>query len=132
MRYFFNLGGEFSVDDPDGVELPDIKLAREHATAMAIGLMRRTKLFREGSGRWVVKVTDEEGREVIVVPFQQASGFANSQQETDQTSLLGQLSWRCQLHIGKQLASEYPLVANRQLPKHFGDLLDRLESRVPG
>jgi hypothetical protein len=128
MRYFFNLGGELPVDDPDGTELPDIESVRQHAISMAETLMRRTRLFRDGPDRWAVQVTDDDGHEVLIVPFREASAFAmNAAQQTDRAVFRGQLGWKTQLQLGKQMGNDYQSIANEDLPRYLSDLLDRLE-----
>jgi hypothetical protein len=128
MRYFFNLRGELSVDDPDGAELPDLPGVRQHAVAMAEALMRRTRIFREGRDRWAVQVTDLEGREILVVPFSETSAAMESGQQGARSAFLGKLGWKTQLHLGKQMASNYPAIADQTIPEYLLVLLHRLDS----
>ena len=128
MRYFFNLRGELPVDDPDGAELPDLASVRQHAIAMAEALMRRTRIFREGRDRWAVQVTDPEGREVMVVPFRESPAVARgSGQQGARSAFLGKLGWKTQLHLGKQMATNHPIIADQTLPEHLLALLHRLK-----
>jgi hypothetical protein len=125
-RYFFNLAGEPQVDDPEGKELPDVETARRHAVAVAHALMRRTKIFREDQGKWAVQVTDDEGQEVLTVPFREASVMAVDDMRTNGASFEGQLGWKIQLHIGKQIATAYRPILEEELPDRLGILLSQL------
>ena len=130
-RYFFNLAGEHAVDDPDGMELPDVAMARLHAVEMAQALMRRSKLFRGDPTRWGVQLTDTEGREVALIPFSEASMLgANSKAGNEQAAFGGRLGWKVQLHLGKEMATADREILDRELPERFRDLLVRLE-KVP-
>ena len=73
-RYFFNVrhkpGPEGLADDPDGDEIAEPGMVREHARAMARDLIARTRL--DSISNWfacVFEVTDEQGHAVTTVPF---------------------------------------------------------------
>jgi hypothetical protein len=125
-RYFFNLAGEPPVDDPEGKELPNIETVRRHAVAVAHALMRRTKIFREDQSRWAVQVTDVEGHEVLTVPFCEASVMAVDDMRTNGAAFEGQLGWKIQLHIGKQMATAYSAILDEELPDRLDALLEKL------
>ena len=129
-RYFFNLAGEPPVDDPQGAELPDLASAREHAIAVAHALMRRTKIFREQQARWAVQVTDSDGREVLAVPFCEASGAEVDEKRVNGAAFEGQLGWKIQLHIGRQMASAYQPLLEEELPDDLNALMQRLQERT--
>src|SRR5262249_44449672 len=61
-RYYFNLIGEHSVDDPDGLDLADEATARLHAVELAQALMRRTRLFRINPEQLSMQLVDADGR----------------------------------------------------------------------
>src|SRR3954471_19845225 len=69
-RYFFHFssrGGE-RVQDPDGMDLADLRVAHRHA----MKLIRRTALFtsRQWNAReWAVEVADESRQTLLVVLF---------------------------------------------------------------
>jgi hypothetical protein len=131
-RYFFNLAGEPPVDDPQGTELPDLASVREHAIAVAHALMRRTKIFREQQAQWAVQVTDSDGREVLAVPFCEASGAKVDEKRVNGAAFGGQLGWKIQLHIGRQMAAAYQPVLGEKLPDDLNALLHRLQQRTDG
>jgi hypothetical protein len=130
-RYFFNLAGDPPVDDPEGQELPDLEAVHRHAVAVAHALMRRTRIFREDQAKWAVQVTDDEGREVLAVPFRDASVMVVDDMRTNGAAFGGQLGWKIQLHIGKQIAQAYSPMLEEQLPDRLDFLLDQLQ-RFPG
>src|ERR1700674_2429541 len=118
-RYFFNLAGDPPVDDPEGMELPDAATAHQHAIAVAHALMQRTKIFREDQARWAVQVTDEDGHQVLAVPFGEASALMVNGGRADRNAFDGQLGWKVQLHIGKQMAVAYREILGEELPERF-------------
>lgn len=131
-RYFFNLAGEPPVDDPQGTELPDLASVREHAIAVAHALMRRTKIFREQQARWAVQVTDSDGREILAIPFCEASTAEVDEPRVNGAAFGGQLGWKIQLHIGRQIATGYQSVLEEDLPDSLNSLLTRLRERTAG
>jgi hypothetical protein len=127
-RYFFNLAGDPPVDDPQGTELGDLDAVHKHAIAVAHALMRRTKIFREHQAQWSVRVTDGDGREVIAVPFSEASAADVDEARVNGVAFAGQLGWKIQLHIGKQMVPTYQPVLEEELPDRLAVLLSRLQA----
>ena len=70
-RFFFHLRDGDSVDDPDGMYLPDVRTARLEAIRSARDIMaedvRRGKLDLSFS----IEVTDEQGEPILAVPFRE-------------------------------------------------------------
>jgi len=71
-RYFFDcLSDHEIVADDHGVNLPDLKAAREHALRTAWRLIAagsKTDDWR----RWTVDISDESGEPMLVIPFSEA------------------------------------------------------------
>ena len=73
-RFFFNVHHRSGPDgvalDPDGDEMADVAMVREHALAVARDLIARTHL--DSVSNWfdcAFEITDEHGRAVMTVPF---------------------------------------------------------------
>ena len=71
-RFFFHIRDGESVDDPDGVYLPDARTARMEALRSARDIMaedvRRGQLHLSS---WI-EVTDQNGEAIFAVPFAEA------------------------------------------------------------
>ncbi|MER8428391.1 hypothetical protein [Mesorhizobium sp. M0633] len=78
LRYFLNVRyrGRM-IPDAEGDELPDDEALRAHALANARDLVFRTRMYTIRS--WFdcsFEVTDESGRVVLVMPFDEVLGPA--------------------------------------------------------
>ena len=125
-RYYFNLIGEHSVDDFDGLDLADEATARLHAVELAQALMRRTRLFRVS-----MQLVDPERREVAVIPFSEAAKLgAGCRTVNGRTDFTGRLDFKVQLQLGKEMAKAESDILELEIPQQFRDLLMRLE-QVP-
>ena len=131
-RYYFNLIGEHSVDDLDGLELADEATARLHAIELAQALMRRTRLFRENPERWSMQLLDAERHEIAVIPFFEAVKLgAGCRTVNGRTDFAGRLDFKVQLQLGKEMAKADRDILELEIPEQFRDLLTRLEDVVP-
>ena len=131
-RYYFNLIGEHSVDDLDGLDLIDEATARLHAIELAQALMRRTRLFRENPERWSMQLLDAERREIAVVPFAGAVKLgAGCRTVNGRTDFAGRLDFKVQLQLGKEMAKADRDILELEIPEQFRELLTRLEQAVP-
>ncbi len=72
-RYFLHVreAGDL-VEDPDGVDFPDVAAARMEAVAAAREIM--AEHIRKGLdvSSWSFEVVDEDGRLIMSVPFSEA------------------------------------------------------------
>jgi hypothetical protein len=131
-RYYFNLIGEHSVDDLDGLDLLDEATARLHAIELAQALMRRTRLFRLNPERWSMQLLDNERREIAVIPFVEALKLgAGCRTVNGRTDFAGRLDFKVQLQLGKEMAKADHDMLDLEIPEQFRDLLMRLEQVVP-
>ena len=131
-RYYFNLIGEHSVDDLDGLDLIDEATARLHAIELAQALMRRTRLFRENPERWSMQLLDAERHEIAVVPFAGAVKLgAGCRTVNGRTDFAGRLDFKVQLQLGKEMAKADHDILELEIPEQFRELLTRLEQAVP-
>ncbi|MBV9428256.1 MAG: hypothetical protein JO084_11070 [Bradyrhizobiaceae bacterium] len=131
-RYYFNLIGEHSVDDLDGLDLADEATARLHAIELAQALMRRTRLFRENPERWSMQLLDAERHEVAVIPFCEAVKLgAGCRTVNGRTDFAGRLDFKVQLQLGKEMAKADNDILDLEIPEQFRDLLTRLADVVP-
>ena len=127
-RYYFNLIGEHSVDDFDGLDLADEATARLHAVELAQALMRRTRLFRLNPEQWSMQLVDGERREVAVIPFAEAATLgAGCRTVNGRTGFAGRLDYKVQLQLGKEMAKADRDIVELEMPQEFRDLLMRLE-----
>jgi len=127
-RFYFNLIGEHSVDDFDGLDLADEATARLHAVELAQALMRRTRLFRLNPERWSMQLVDGERREVAVIPFAEAATLgAGCRTVNGRTGFAGRLDYKVQLQLGKEMAKADRDIVELEMPQKFRDLLMRLE-----
>ena len=127
-RYYFNLIGEHSVDDFDGLDLADEATARLHAVELAQALMRRTRLFRVNSEQWSMQLVDGERREVAVIPFSEAAKLgAGCRTVNGRTDFAGRLDYKVQLQLGKEMAKADSDILELDMPQQLRDLLVRLE-----
>ncbi len=71
-RFFFNIRDGESIDDPDGMYLPDTRSARLEALRSARDVMAED--VRRGRLRLLscIEVTDENGEAIFAVPFREA------------------------------------------------------------
>jgi hypothetical protein len=125
-RYFFNLVGEHAVQDPDGLDLPDIATARLHAMELAQALMRRTRVFRDAPALWSMQLIDDAGREVAVIPFRESATFSMNGAEKHGCAATGRLGWNVQLHLGREIANADRGFIGGELPDALNRLLMRL------
>ena len=58
--------------DSEGVDLPDIRAAHEHALAGARDMMRRDRTGSEDWSSWTFEIMDQFGRYALTVPFSEA------------------------------------------------------------
>ena len=71
-RFFFHLRDGESIDDPDGMYLPDMHTARLEAVRSARDIMAED--VRRGHlelSHWI-EVTDEQGEAIFALPFREA------------------------------------------------------------
>jgi len=131
-RYYFNLIGEHSVSDSDGLDLADEATARLHAVELAQALMRRTRLFRLNPEQWSMQLIDAERREIAVVSFSEAATLgAGCRTLNGRTGFAGRLDLKVQLQLGKEMANADRDILELEMPEQFRELLTRLE-QVPG
>jgi len=127
-RYYFNLIGEHSVDDLDGLDLADEATARLHAVELAQALMRRTRLFRANLEKWSMQLLDPERREIAVIPFSEAAKLgAGCRTVNGRTDFAGRLDYKVQLQLGKEMAKADRDILELEMPEQFRELLTRLE-----
>jgi hypothetical protein len=127
-RYYFNLIGEHSVDDLDGLDLADDPTARLHAVELAQALMRRTRLFRANPEQWSMQLLDAERHEIAVIPFSEAAKLgAGCRTVNGRTDFAGRLDFKVQLQLGKEMAKADRDILELEIPEQFRDLLMRLE-----
>jgi hypothetical protein len=127
-RYYFNLIGEHSVDDQDGLDLADEATARLHAVELAQALMRRTRLFRASPEQWSMQLLDAERREIAVIPFSEAAKLgAGCRTVNGRTDFAGRLDYKVQLQLGKEMAKADRDILELEIPEQFRELLMRLE-----
>jgi hypothetical protein len=127
-RYYFNLVGEHSVDDQDGLDLADEATARLHAVELAQALMRRTRLFRANPEQWSMQLLDAERHEIVVIPFSEAAKLgAGCRTVNGRTDFAGRLDYKVQLQLGKEMAKADRDILELEIPEQFRELLMRLE-----
>jgi hypothetical protein len=132
-RYYFNLIGEHSVDDFDGLDLADEATARLHAVELAQALMRRTRLFRLNSEQWSMQLVNAERREIAVIPFFEAAKLgAGCRSVNGRSDFTGRLDLKVQLQLGKEMAKADRDFLELEMPQQFRDLLMRLEQGPNG
>ncbi len=69
-RFFFNLRNDMSVDDEEGLELPNLEAARARAEAYALDMTAATVLEeRKINLHHRIEVTDGMGQKVLTVEF---------------------------------------------------------------
>jgi len=127
-RYYFNLIGEHSVDDFDGLDLEDEATARLHAVELAQALMRRTRLFRQNPEQWSMQLVDAERHEIAAIPFCEAAKLgAGCRTVNGRTDFAGRLDFKVQLQLGKEMAKADRDILELDMPQQMRDLLTRLE-----
>jgi hypothetical protein len=127
-RYYFNLIGEHSVDDLDGLDLADEATARLHAVELAQALMRRTRLFRDNSEHWSMQLLDAERSEIAAIPFSEATKLgAGCRTVNGRTDFAGRLDYKVQIQLGKEMAKADRDILELEIPEQFRELLTRLE-----
>jgi hypothetical protein len=70
-RFFFHLRDGESIDDPDGVFLPDTRSARLEAIRNARDIMAEDIRRGQLSLSHRIEVTDENGEPILAVPFRE-------------------------------------------------------------
>ena len=70
-RFFFHLRDGESVDDPDGMYLPDTRTARLEAIRSARDIMAEDVRRGRLSLSFWIEVTDENGEPILAVPFRE-------------------------------------------------------------
>jgi acyl-coenzyme A thioesterase PaaI-like protein len=69
-RFYFNLRNDLSVDDEEGMELPDVQAARALAAKYALDMVAASVLEQ---GRinlsHRIEVTDDSGGDIVAVAF---------------------------------------------------------------
>ena len=71
-RFFFHIRDGESVEDPDGMFLPDARSARLEALRNARDIMAEdVRRGRLQLSSWI-EVTDEQGEAIFAVPFSEA------------------------------------------------------------
>ena len=70
-RFFFNMRNGESIDDPDGIFLPDTRSARLEAIRNARDIMAEEVRRGHLSLSHRIEVTDENGEPVLAVPFRE-------------------------------------------------------------
>ena len=68
-RFFFHLRDGESVEDPDGMFLPDARTARLEAVRSARDIMAEDVRRGRLSLSSLIEVTDENGEPILAVPF---------------------------------------------------------------
>ena len=71
-RYYFSFQNGRTFEDVDGLELSDMAEVRAEAIGFARDLMRLEPGRRDWS-RWVVRVTDDDRKPVLDLPFPEAA-----------------------------------------------------------
>ena len=70
-RFFFHLRDDESIDDPDGIFLPDTRSARLEAIRSARDIMAEDVRRGQLSLSSRIEVTDENGEPILAVPFRE-------------------------------------------------------------
>ena len=71
-RFFFHIRDGESIDDPDGIYLPDTRTARQEAVRSARDIMAEdVRRGRLPLSAWI-EVTDENGEAIFALPFTEA------------------------------------------------------------
>ena len=70
-RFFFHLRDGESIDDPDGMFLPDTRMARIEAIRSARDIMAEDVRRGRLSLSFSIEVTDENGEPILAVPFRE-------------------------------------------------------------
>ncbi|GAC1335260.1 MAG: hypothetical protein NVSMB26_19420 [Beijerinckiaceae bacterium] len=68
-RYFFNVENHPDQPDATGLELPDIDAAKSEAIHAIGTLLIDSKAHLWNDGRWIMRVKDEAGRDVLNLQF---------------------------------------------------------------
>ena len=76
-RFFFHLRDGESVDDPDGVFLPDTRSARLEAIRNARDIMAEDVRRGQLTLSHRIEVTDENGEPILAVPFREVVEIEN-------------------------------------------------------
>lgn len=75
-RYFFNVEDGTNIPDETGIELPDLAAVRREAVRFSGALLVETKVDFWNGGRWIMRVQDEAGRDVLSLQFIAGDGTA--------------------------------------------------------
>jgi hypothetical protein len=69
MRYFFNVHDGKDIIDDEGLELPDLEAVRKEAIRASGGIIKDGGPEFWSGHEWRMVVSDETGREVLVLCF---------------------------------------------------------------
>jgi hypothetical protein len=72
QRYYFSIANQPPFNDIDGLELPDVAAVRAEAIGLARDLMRLSLHTRGGWSHGAIRVTDDDQRVVLNLPFAEA------------------------------------------------------------
>jgi hypothetical protein len=69
-RFYFHLRNDLSVDDEEGMELPDVEAARERAEKYALDMSAASVLeHRKINLHHAIIVADDTGQNILTVEF---------------------------------------------------------------
>ena len=70
-RYFFHVVNDARHNDPTGIELPDLEVARREAVKDIADIKRQNFEFidLEQRATWHIEICDEDGTVLLTVPF---------------------------------------------------------------
>jgi hypothetical protein len=68
-RYYFHTHDRAAIIDPDGIELPGADEARGQAVEVASDTLKTLGPRFWQSGKWLLRVTDENGKTVCLISF---------------------------------------------------------------
>jgi Domain of unknown function (DUF6894) len=68
--YYFHIRDDgVLLEDPDGIELPNLDAAREECRKLILSVLQEEGMTQEFSAKREFQVVDESGETVLVVPF---------------------------------------------------------------
>jgi hypothetical protein len=68
--YYFSIVDSDELSDMDGIDLPNLDAAREHATTVAREFTaKREGLWGRRWSEWTMSVSDKDGKEVLAFPL---------------------------------------------------------------
>jgi hypothetical protein len=69
-RFYFNfVDGQETIDDPEGIELPDEAAARKQAMDAVLDAQKTRFALAKSWVGWSVEVVDERGNRVLLLPI---------------------------------------------------------------